>query len=184
MFTFEEQCTYDMCPPIKGHNILSSTIEQVYTAFFYTTTAHLLCNQPEEVLFSHYVTVLSDTFERELTLADEGYESGSETSNLPTPLRRTSRIYHISSDENISFDPYIPCATTISQSNCKPLCCHLSFSSSEDEDISSPPASTSLPLHSMGFAKPPFRFTYTICDDLEEEDFLTVALDDGHWPRD
>ena len=48
---------------------------------------HLLCNQSEEVLFSCLVTTLNDTFERELDLADKGYESGSETSNLPTPLR-------------------------------------------------------------------------------------------------
>ena len=47
---------------------------------------HLLHNQPKEVLFSDFVTTLNDTFERELALADEGYESGSETSNLPTPL--------------------------------------------------------------------------------------------------
>ena len=47
---------------------------------------HLLCNQPEEVLFGHFVTMLNDAFERLLALAEEGYESGSETSNLPTPL--------------------------------------------------------------------------------------------------
>ena len=90
-------------------NILSNAIEQVYTAFFYTISTHLLCNQPEEDLFGHFVTTLNDAFERELALADEGYETGSETSNLPTPLRRTSRIHHISSDENISFDPSTPC---------------------------------------------------------------------------
>ena len=39
----------------------------------------------------------------------------------------------------------------------------------------------------MGFAKPPSKFTFTICDDLEEEeeeDFQTVALDDDHWTAD
>ena len=37
---------------------------------------HLLCNQPEEVLFSHFVTMVNDAFERELALEDEdeGYE--------------------------------------------------------------------------------------------------------------
>ena len=47
---------------------------------------HLLYNQPKEVLFSYFVTMLNDTFGRELSLADEGYESGNETSNLSTSL--------------------------------------------------------------------------------------------------
>ena len=67
-------------------NILHSTIKQVYGAFFYTTSMLLLHNQPEEVLFGHFMTMLNDAFDRELVLADEGNESGSETSNLPTPL--------------------------------------------------------------------------------------------------
>ena len=37
----------------------------------------------------------------------------------------------------------------------------------------------------MGFAKPPSKYSYTICDDFkEEEDFPTVALDDDHWITD
>ena len=83
---------------------------------------HLLCNHPKEVLFSHFVTMLNDTFERELALEDDGYESGSKSSNLPTPLRRTSRIHHVSCDENISFDPSTPHTTATSQSNCKAVC--------------------------------------------------------------
>ena len=47
---------------------------------------HLLHNQPE-VLFSHFVTMLNATFEGELTLEDEGYDSGSENFNIPTPPR-------------------------------------------------------------------------------------------------
>ena len=47
---------------------------------------YLLHNQPEGALFGHFVSNLNDAFERELALADEGYESGSETSNLLTPL--------------------------------------------------------------------------------------------------
>ena len=157
-------------------NILSSATEQVYTTFFYTTSMHLLHNQPEEVLFGHFMTTLNNTYERELALGDEGYESGSETSNLPTLLRRTSRIQHISSDENISFNPSTPCTTATSQSNCKPVWCHLSFSSSDDKDNS-----TSLPLTSMGFAKSPTKFISTTCAKSEEEDFQTVALDEEHW---
>ena len=61
---------------LKAH-ILSSTIEQVYNAFFYTTSMHLLHQQSEEVLFSYFVTTLNAAFENKLTLEDEGYESGS-----------------------------------------------------------------------------------------------------------
>ena len=41
-------------------NVLNSTIEQVYTVFFYTTSMHLLCNQPEEVLFGCFMTTQND----------------------------------------------------------------------------------------------------------------------------
>ena len=116
----------------------------------------MLHNKHEEVLFGGFVTMLNDAFERELALADEGYESGSETSNLHTPLRRTSRIHHVSSNENISFNPSTPCTTATSRSNHKPAHPHLSFSSSNDQDNS-----TSLPLTSMDFAKSPTKFIYT-----------------------
>ena len=131
---------------------------------------HLLCNQPHDVLFGHFMTTLNDAFERELALTDEGYVSGNETSNLPTPLRRTSRIHHISSNENISFDPSTPHTTATCQSNCKPVHCCLSFSSSDDEDISTVHNSTSLPLNTMGFAKLTSQYTYTMGDDFEEEE--------------
>ena len=68
-------------------HVLSSTTEQVYTAFFYTTSMQLLCQQPEEVLFSPFVTTLNAAFESKLTLEDKGYESGSKLFNIPTPLR-------------------------------------------------------------------------------------------------
>ena len=89
-------------------HVLSSAIEQVYNAFFYSTSTHLLCLQSDEVLFSCFMTTLNAAFESELILEDEGYESSSENFNIPTPLRRTSRINHISSDENVSFDPITP----------------------------------------------------------------------------
>ena len=146
------------CITVLGQLILNLTSSVVPLNEFLlhpsTTSMHLLCNQPEEVLFIHFMTMLNDAFERELALADEGYESGSKTSNLSTPLRRTSRIHHISSNENISFDPYTLCTMVTSQSNCKPVHCHLSFSSSDYKDKE------------------------------EEEDFQTVALDDDHWITD
>ena len=71
---------------LEAH-ILSSTIDQVYTAFFYSTSMHLPCQQSDEILFSHFVTTLHVTFESKLALEDEGYESGSVNFNIPTPLR-------------------------------------------------------------------------------------------------
>ena len=38
--------------------VLSSAIEQVYNTFFYSTSTHLLCQQPDEVLFGHFMTTL------------------------------------------------------------------------------------------------------------------------------
>ena len=105
---------------LKAH-VLSSAIEQLYNAFFYSTSTHLLCQQSDEVLFGCFITTLNAAFESKLTLEDKGYESGSENFNIPTPLRRTSRIHHVSSDKNISFDPETPCRTGTSQSHCKPV---------------------------------------------------------------
>ena len=177
---------------LEAH-VLSSTIEQVYNTFFYTTSTHLLCQQSEEALFSHFMTMLNVAFERKLTLEDGGYESGSENFNIPTPLRCTSRIHHVSSNENISYDPSTPCTSATSQSHYKPLCCQLSFSSSDDEESSavdiSSTYSTTPQQNPMGFAQQQLsKPLYTIYDDLEEDeeedDFQTVALDDNHWTTD
>ena len=43
---------------LEAH-ILSSTIEQVYNAFFYSTSTYMLCQQSDEVLFGHFVTSLN-----------------------------------------------------------------------------------------------------------------------------
>ena len=62
---------------LKVH-VLSSTIEQVYNTFFYSTSTHLLCQQSDEILFSCFMTILNAAFESKLALEDEGYESGSK----------------------------------------------------------------------------------------------------------
>ena len=64
---------------LEAH-VLSSTIEQVYNAFFYSTSTHLLCQQSDEILFGHFMTTLNATFESKLALEDEAYESSSENS--------------------------------------------------------------------------------------------------------
>ena len=69
---------------LKVH-ILSNAIEQVYNAFFYTTSMCLLCQQSEEVLFGHFETTLNAAFENKITLEEGGYKSGSKNFNIPTP---------------------------------------------------------------------------------------------------
>ena len=107
---------------LEAH-VLSSATEQVYNAFFYSRFMHLLHQQSDEVLFGCFMTTLNATFESKLALEDEGYDSGDENFNIPTPLRRTFRIHHVSSDENISFDPATPNRMSTSQSHCKPVQC-------------------------------------------------------------
>ena len=58
--------TLQFCSADLEPNILSSAIERVYTAFFYTTSMYLLCNQSEEVLFSHLMTMLNDALRENL----------------------------------------------------------------------------------------------------------------------
>ena len=136
------------------------------------------------------MTTLNAAFKSKLTLEDEGYGSGSENFNIPTPLRRTSQIHHVSSDKNISFDPATPCSTGVSQSHCKPVRCWLTFSSSDDEDTltadSLLPSSIAPLQNPVAFLQqPPSKCASPICDDLdddkEEEDFQTVSLEDDHW---
>ena len=67
------------------------------------------------------MTTLNAAFESKLELEDEGYESGHENFNMATLLRRTCKIHHISSDENIPFDPATPHSTGTSQSHHKPV---------------------------------------------------------------
>ena len=92
---------------------LSITTEEVYSTFFYSTSTYTLHQQPDEILFGHFVTTLNAAFECQLALADEGYESGSDTINLPTSLRKMPRIHHVSSIAHASFnpDPVTPCGT-------------------------------------------------------------------------
>ena len=71
---------------LKAH-VLGSAIEQVYNTFFYSPSTYLLHQQPEEVLCSHFMTTMNAAFKSKLALEDEGYESGSENFNVPTPLR-------------------------------------------------------------------------------------------------
>ena len=143
--------------------------EHIYTTFFWTPTTHTLHHLSEDVLFGHFVIALNVAFTQQLSLADEGYKSGSDTVDLPTPLRKTPHIHHMSSMENASFNPAHTTphsAVTIkphssSETPTRPVHHHLSFNSDSDQDPDSTPV-------------------YSDSPD-EEEDFPTVPLDDEHW---
>ena len=121
-------------------------------------------------MFGCFVIALNTAFTQQLSLADEGYESGSDTIDLPTPLRKTPHIHHVSSMEHASFNPVTttPCSTvTITphstpQTPPRPVHRHLSFSSADY------PSPDNTPVCSDS-------------SDEEEEDFPMVPLDDEHW---
>ena len=75
--------------------------------------SHMLHQLSEDVLCGHFAIALNAAFTQQLSLADEGYKSGSDTVDLPTPLRKTPHIHHVSSMEHASFNPAhtTPCST-------------------------------------------------------------------------
>ena len=86
------------------------------------------------------MTTLNDTFERELIQKDKGYESGSESLSIPTPLRKAPWKYHVFTSENLSFDPTTPLAIVQHTEHSpqrfrshSPACHHLVFTSSDKE---------------------------------------------------
>ena len=149
--------------------------ECIYTTFFWTPTSHTLCQLSEDVLFGCFVIALNAAFTQQLSLADEGYKSGSDTVDLPTPLRKTPRIHHMSSMEHASFNlAHTTPHSTVTITHCsspqtptRPVHCHLSFTSNSSDDDQDP---DSMPV-------------YPDSPD-EEEDFPTVPLDDEHWTSD
>ena len=138
---------------------LGRATERVYTTFFYSCTSHTLHQQSDETLFGCFIIALNTAFNQPLSLADEGYESGSDTIDLPTPLWKTPSIHHISSMKHASFNLVLttPCSTP--QTPPRPVCRCLSFSSADNYTPDSTP----------------------VCSDDEEEDFQMVPLDDEHW---
>ena len=141
--------------------------EHVYTPLFWTPTSHMLRQLPEDVLFGQIVITLNAAFTQQLSLADEGYESGSNT-DLLTPLQKTPCIHHISSIEHASFDPaYMTPRCPATTLHChspltspRPVHCHITLTSDSSE---SDQDSDSTSKYS------------------DEEDFQTVPMDDEHW---
>ena len=134
---------------------------------------------------------IHDVMESKPALEDEGYENGSENFNIPTPLRRTSKIHHVSSVENASFDPdpVIPHSMGTRESHCRHVHRCLTYSSSEEDDgtptdeILSPDSIPQVQYHID--ASPQLSSKYTInayvhLEEEEEEDFQTILLDDEY----
>ena len=118
------------------------------------------------------MTTLNAAFEQKLALEDEGYESSSETINMPTPLRKTLKMHHASSIKHTSFDPdpVTPHSTFLTPPRL--LCRGLMFSPSDNSDTSedTPPTPRATPTDAK-----------VHLDEDEEEDFQMVPLDDKHW---
>ena len=102
---------------------------------------------------------LNAAFDQQLSLADESYKSGSDTIDLPTPLRKTLRIHHVSSMEHASFDPAPVTLCSTPQTPPRPVCRYLSFSSQDSYTPGSTPE----------------------CLEHKEEDIMMVPLDYEHW---
>ena len=100
---------------------LGIATECVYTTFFYTSTSQTLCQQSDETLFGCFIIALNAAFTQQLLLADEGYESGSDTIDLPTPLCKTPHIHHVSSMEHASFNPVITTPHSTPQTPPRPV---------------------------------------------------------------
>ena len=141
---------------------LDRATEHVYTTFFYSPASQTLHQQSDETLFGCFVIALNAAFDQQLSLTDEGFISGTDTVDLPTPLRKTLCIHHISSKVHALFNPVLttPCSTP--QTPPRPVCRCLSFISADSYTLESTP----------------------VCSDSsedEEEDFHMVPLDDEHW---
>ena len=164
------------------------------------------------ILFSHFVTTLNNTLEIEFTQEDEGYESGSESLNIPTLFRRVPWIYHISMSENLFFNPTTPLTTAEEHPvhSCwrlrchSPLCHHLVFSSSDEESPvticdphlwhsgtpDSSPANrgaehpSPAQHHLNHHHTSPQSTNQFFKDDTTKENFPTALLDDDIWSED
>ena len=126
---------------------------------FYLPSSYALCQQSDETIFGHFVITLNVAFGQQLSLVGEGYGSGSDTIDLPTPLKKTPHIHHISSMEHTSFNPVptTPCSTP--QTPSRPVCRCLTFSSTDSDTPDNTPEYS----------------------ESEEEDFQMVPLDNEHW---
>ena len=181
-------------------HVFSNAIEWVCTAFFCSNSAQQLRNISEEVLFSCFVTTLNNTFEWELAQGDEGYESGSESLNIPTPQWRAPGLYQDSTRENLSFNPATPLTTIHPHPAHSPqrlsshnlVHQHLTFGSSDEEN----PSPDSSPSHGQAEQSHLYSNTWFTTTHLyqaqmtpsrilplkkKKKDFPTAPLDADVW---
>ena len=88
------------------------------------------------------------------------------------PYTKMLCIHHVSSIEHASFDPAhstphrpVTSASDLTHSPARPVCCHLSFSSDCN------------PMDTSNSS----RDTTPESSDIEDENFLTLPMDDEHW---
>ena len=137
------------------------------------------------------MTTLNVAFELKLALEDKGYESGLEKFNIPTPLRRTSKIHHVFSIENASFDPALVTPHSTRESCLIPVHRRLEYSPSDDadtseDDVTSPYSRPQVQYYTTNPLASASMHTLNTCvhleeEENEEEDFQTVPLDNKHW---
>ena len=169
---------------------LSNAIEWVYTAFFCSNPAQQVRGISEEVLFGHFMTTLNDASEWELALEDEGYDSGSESLNIPTHQHRTPCLYHVSTTKNLSFRPATPLAHWAhlphQQSSLSSICHHLTFGdddsfSTDNSPLHGTTQQSSLVKQQMACHLTDDSFQDITSEEEVEEYFPTAPLDDDVW---
>ena len=175
---------------LQAH-ILGSATEEVYRAFFYAPSAHTLCQISDKILFGCFMTMINAAFEQKLALEDEGYENSSENYNVPTPLRRTLKIQHVSSIAKASFNTVLVMPCSARQSCLRPVCRRLTYSPCDDNDTSENEVSSPRSIPQVQYPTPdtrssPSKHTLANYEHLEEEadeeeDFQTIPLDNEYW---
>ena len=100
-------------------------------------------------------------------------------SNIPTPLRRTSKIHHISSIQNASFNPGPVTLHSTRESCPRPVHRRLTYSPSDDDDISADEVPSPYSMSPVQCPTPDHTLnTYIHLEEEEDEekDFQTIFI--------
>ena len=122
------------------------------------------------------MTTLNESFEWEVTLEDIGYESGSESLSVPTPLHWEPCPFHVSTQENLSFKPTTP--TACPSPGYLNIVCHLTYEEDEESSFNPRMEDHSLDDDILACHLPSIAEED---DDDTEEHFQTVSPDDNVW---
>ena len=121
------------------------------------------------------------SFECELAQENEGYESGSESLNIPTPLFRTPCLYHVSTHDSLSFGPATPREHSPHwPGNLTTVHCHLRFKEDDNSSIDSTTFHARTEHHSPveHLMAHHLSSTYDNKEEEEAEHFPTAPLND------